>query len=66
MPDGRPGMHSPFARKFLEALRDYGGRDKVLTLTELFGWLERINPEPKAGGFGTDEPGSDFVFVVQN
>jgi len=23
-------------------------------------------PEPKAGGFGTDEPGSDFVFVVQN
>jgi len=66
VPDGRPGMHSPFARKFLEALRDYGGKDKVLTLTELYGWLDRINPEPKAGGFGTDEPGSDFVFVVQN
>jgi len=66
VPDGREGMHSPFARKFLEALRDYGGRDKVLTLTELYGWLERINPEPRAGSFGTDEPGSDFVFVVQN
>ena len=65
VPDGRPGMHSPFARKFLEALRDGGGRDKVLTLTELYGWMERINPEPKAGGFGTDEPGSDFVFVVK-
>jgi len=25
------------------------------TLTELYGWMERINPEP-AGGFGTDEP----------
>ncbi len=37
VPDGRPGMHSPFARKFLEALRDYGGKDKVLTLTELYG-----------------------------
>jgi len=65
VPDGRPGMHSPFARKFLEALRDYGGRDKVLTLGELYTWLERINPEPKAGSFGTDEPGSDFVFVAQ-
>ncbi len=66
VPDGRPGMHSPFARKFLEALRDYGGRDKILTLMELYGWLDRINPEPKAGGFGTDEPGSDFVFVVRD
>jgi hypothetical protein len=27
--------------------------------------MERINPEPRVGGFGTDEPGSDFVFVSQ-
>lgn len=61
--DGRPGMHSPFASKFLEGLRSYGGRDNIITLPELYGWIERINPEPRVGGFGTDEPGSDFVFV---
>ena len=66
VPDGRPGFHSPFASKFIEALRSYGGRDEIISLPELYGWLERINPEPKAGSFGTDEPGSDFVFVAQN
>ena len=66
VPDGRPGFHSPFASKFIEALRSYGGRDEIITLPELYGWLERINPEPKGGSFGTDEPGSDFVFVAQN
>lgn len=63
VPDGRPGMHSPFANKFLEALRSYGGRDNIITLPELYGWLEKINPEPRVGGFGTNEAGSDFVFV---
>jgi len=65
VPDGRPGMHSPFANKFLEALRSEGGRDNIVTLNELYGWLERINPEPRTGGFGTNEAGSDFVFVVK-
>lgn len=63
VPDGRPGMHSPFAYKFLEALRSYGGRDNIITLPELYGWLEKINPEPRVGGFGTNEAGSDFLFV---
>lgn len=63
VPDGRPGMHSPFANKFLEALRSYGGRDNIITLPELYGWLEKINPEPRVGGFGTNEAGSDFIFV---
>ncbi|MEN8248541.1 MAG: caspase family protein, partial [Bacteroidota bacterium] len=65
VPDGRPGMHSPFASKVLEGLRSYGGRDNVITLPELNGWLERISPEPRSGPFGTNEPGSDFVFVVK-
>jgi len=30
VPDGRPGKHSPFASKFLEALRGYGGAYRVL------------------------------------
>lgn len=65
VPDGRPGMHSPFASKVLEGFRSYGGRDNIITLPELIGWLERINPEPLGGDFGTNEPGSDFVFVVK-
>ncbi|MCK4745768.1 MAG: caspase family protein, partial [Bacteroidales bacterium] len=27
VPDGRPGFHSPFARRFIESLRYYGGDD---------------------------------------
>jgi len=65
VPDGRPGMHSPFARKFLEALRSYGGNDNILTLPEVFGYVEKITPEPRAGEFGTNEPGSDFLFVTK-
>jgi len=66
VPDGRPGMHSPFARKFIEALRSYGGRDKILTISEIASFVEKINPEPRLGEFGTNTPGSDFLFVVQN
>ncbi len=66
VPDGRPGMHSPFASKFLEGLRSYGGRDEVITLPELFNWLEKLSPEPRAGAFGTNEPGSDFIFVAHS
>ena len=29
--DGRPGQHSPFVRKLLEAIRSYGGDDSVLS-----------------------------------
>ncbi|MEN8251733.1 MAG: caspase family protein [Bacteroidota bacterium] len=65
VPDGRPGMHSPFASKVLEGLRSYGGKDNVLTLPELNSWLDRIDPEPRSGSFGNDEPGSDFIFIVK-
>lgn len=63
--DGRPGQHSPFARKFLEALRSYGGKDGVLTREEINNSVEKLNPEPKAGEFGNNEPGSDFIFVAK-
>lgn len=65
VPDGRPGQHSPFARKFLEALRNYGGGDKILTLPELLIYLEKLKPEPRFGEFGSNEPGSDFVFQAK-
>lgn len=63
--DGRPGAHSPFARKFLEALRNYGGRDKVLTTEEIWGYLETLPMEPHKGEFEGNQPGSDFVFVAR-
>jgi hypothetical protein len=63
--DGKPGGHSPFARKFLMGLRGYGGQDKILTLQELYGYLLKLRVEPHAGEFGENEPGSDFVFVAK-
>jgi hypothetical protein len=27
--------------------------------------VEKIDPEPRFGEFGTDQPGSDFIFVVK-
>lgn len=63
VPDGRPGEHSPFARKLLDALRNYGGEDKILTLEEISTDLEKVIPQPRLGEFGVNEPGSDFLFI---
>jgi len=63
--DGRVGEHSPFTRRFLEALRSYGGKDGILTLGEISGYLEKLRPEPRMGEFGTNEPGSDFIFIAR-
>jgi len=65
VPDGRPGQHSPFTRRFLEALRSYGGKDGILTLGEIQQYIEKVTPEPRAGEFGTNDPGSDFLFIAR-
>ena len=65
VPDGRPGMNSPFARKLLEAFRSRGGKDLILTLGELNTYVEALKPQPRAGEFGDNAPGSDFVFVIK-
>jgi hypothetical protein len=65
VPDGRAGKHSPFASKLVEALRGYGGKNKVLTSQQIFWYVERVRPEPRFGTFGDNEPGSEFVFVAQ-
>jgi Caspase domain len=61
--DGIPGQHSPFAKAFIEALRSKGGRDGILTLAEITPYVERLKVTPRAGEFGDNAPGSDFVFV---
>ncbi len=63
VPDGRPGQHSPFARKFLESLSTYGGADRILTYKEILSVIESVVPEPRYGEFGDNEPGSDFIFI---
>lgn len=63
--DGIPGKHSPFAKNFIEALRSRGGRDGVLTLPELYTFVERLKIQPRFGEFGDNAPGSDFVFVTK-
>ena len=56
---------SPFVGKFLEALRSGGGEDSVLTLNELFGYVQGVSPKPRYGRFGSDETGSDFLFIAK-
>ncbi len=65
VPDGRPGQHSPFTRKLLEAFRSYGGDDGILTLNEILSYIEKVVPQPRFGEFGSNEPGSDFLFIKQ-
>jgi hypothetical protein len=65
--DGVPGKHSPFAARIIEALKTRGGDDQILTIGEILPYLEKIkNHEPRAGEFGDNEKGSDFVFVAIN
>lgn len=63
--DGIPGKHSPFAKRVVDALMSYGGNDGILTLQELFQFVEKLNPEPRLGKFGDDAPGSEFIYVVK-
>ncbi len=63
--DGIRGQHSPFARKFLEALKSNGGEDRLLTLTELNVFMEKLQTTPRFGAFGSDAQGSEFLFVLQ-
>lgn len=65
VPDGRPGFHSPFASRFIEALRDYGGRSGILTINGILSYVERVKPTPFEGRWGTHEPGGDFLFIVK-
>lgn len=64
--DGIPGKHSPFTLKLLQAFAEGGGGDRILTLSEIKTYVEKLKPEPRLGSFGDDKPESDFVFVSKN
>ncbi len=61
--DGIPGKHSPFAKSFIDALQSQGGRDGILTISEIYGYVEKLKNPPRLGDFGGNLPGSDFLFV---
>jgi hypothetical protein len=64
--DGVAGKHSPFAARFVQALREVGnGKDRLLTLPELETFFQKLPTDPRAGSFGSDESNSDFVFVMK-
>lgn len=63
--DGIPGKHSPFAKNFINALQSQGGTDGILTFQELFGFVEKLKIQPRAGEFGDNAIGSDFIFVTK-
>jgi hypothetical protein len=63
--DGVAGKHSPFAGKFLESLRSYGGNDRILSLNDLQVAMEKLKTLPRFGSFGDDERLSDFVFIAK-
>src|SRR5437899_419980 len=65
VPDGRPGHHSPFAFRLIDALRRTSASGGILTLAQLKVAVERLDPQPRAGAFGDDEPGGDFLFVTR-
>ncbi|MFC2126525.1 caspase family protein [Bacteroidota bacterium] len=63
--DGIIGQHSPFAKRFIEAMKSNGGEDRILILDEIKLHMERLQTTPRVGEFGDDEKGSDFVFVAK-
>ncbi len=64
--DGVAGKNSPFAARFIQALRETGGgTGRILSLLELYPYFLRLPSEPRFGSFGTDDPASDFVFVAK-
>lgn len=63
--DGIAGKHSPFAKSFLEALQSQGGKDGILTLQEIYAFVEKLKNPPRMGEFGDNAPGSDFLFLVK-
>jgi hypothetical protein len=63
VPEGLPGYNSPFAARFLEALRSGGGADHYLTIPRLFDYVQRAKPLPVWGEWGKNQAGSDFLFI---
>jgi hypothetical protein len=63
--DGVAGRHSPFARKVLETLRTYGGKDNLLLIGDFIENFSNLSPKICYGEFADDAAGSDFFFIAK-
>ena len=63
--DGIRGNHSPFAVRFLEALKSNGGEDRLLTFSEVNLSMQKLQTTARFGSFGDDEAGSEFLFIAK-
>jgi hypothetical protein len=63
--DGTPGSHSPFTVRFLEALKTSGGEDRLLTFSEVNIYMQKLQTTPRFGSFGSDQAGSEFLFIAK-
>ncbi len=63
--DGVAGRHSPFARKVLETLRTYGGKDNLLLIEDFTENFNGLSPKICYGEFADDGAGSDFFFIAK-
>ena len=57
---------SNFAKKFQEGLLTKGGKDGLLTSTELYAFMENARPRPYCKTFGDDDANSSFLFNYQD
>lgn len=63
----RTPERSQFAEQFLNALETGSlTASQVLTLTDLYGFLEKANPIPHFSNFKGDEIQSNFLFIAKN
>ncbi|NME72338.1 caspase family protein [Flammeovirga aprica] len=64
--DGVKGHHSPFAFKLIEALRVLPNQKSVITGTDLYAHVSRMDSEPVIGHFGDHEPGADYILGLSH
>lgn len=57
---------SQFAKQLLAALRGFGGKDNIVSFSELVTSLQAAKPLPKNGQFGDNEIGGNFLFILNN
>ena len=62
VPDGRPGAHSPFASKFIEALNTNGDGKGFLGLQDITRHIKTVPTTPKYGPLKNNGQGGDFIF----
>ena len=66
VPDGIKGNNTPFMRKILEAFEGDLGGDIFLEYGELSSEVKKVNiSNAISGSFGSNQPGSNFFFILK-